>query len=553
MCKPRCLALVIGVWLAVPGFSWGQTSATKPAFGPKGLQSLVQNQVELLRSGEPRVERIVWADGNTMPVPGSYQPQSTYDEKARRLSQKYDWCTVVCDYRQEAGRLHLTITLTNTTDRAMREVHLRVLRLVFPQTPKGSGWYQDLHATAAGVDDVAAAIADYGAGTVVAASETFDPETEISFGKVFGKEVNVYDLKVRPIARAAKDFVHVDQPALAPGKSVVQELSLRFGPAGAGLKDLAGDLFTDYGKKHPPVLKWKDRRPIAMIMVASSGEMHRSATNPRGYLSDPKVDVTTEPGRARFRERLLAQADQCVKVMKGMDSQGGIVWDIEGEQYGEITYVGDPRMLRELAPEMDAIADEYFQRFRDAGLKTGVCIRPSRIVRNEDPNARCPWKHRHMAFDPVDEMADKIALAKKRWGCTLFYMDTNATFAYTGEKDKDGKDKVTSWTMRAQALRRLAEKHPDVLIVPEFQYTGYFSHVSGYRELRGGIASTSSRVLAAYPDAFIVINTGDGKLDERRADLVEAVKRGDVLMFRGWFNSGENAKVQAIYQEAKGK
>jgi hypothetical protein len=156
-----------------------------------------------------------------------------------------------------------------------------------------------------------------------------------------------------------------------------------------------------------------------------------------------------------------------------------------------------------------------------------------------------------MDFDPVEEMADKIAYAKKRWGCTLFYIDTNVTWAYTSEKEERSGSEPTSWVMRAEMMRRLAEKHPDVLLIPEFQYTGYYSHVSGYRELRGGQASTPERVRAAYPDAFSVINLADGKIRERRAELVEAVKRGDILMFRGWYNAPENASVKAIYHDAR--
>ncbi len=53
-------------------------------------------------------------------------------------------------------------------------------------------------------------------------------------------------------------------------------------------------------------------------------------------------------------------------------------------------------MLPQAAPEMDEYADAFFRKFLDAGLKTGVCIRPSRII----PNPKGGWKHQQVD-DPV--------------------------------------------------------------------------------------------------------------------------------------------------------
>ena len=145
-----------------------------------------------------------------------------------------------------------------------------------------------------------------------------------------------------------------------------------------------------------------------------------------------------------------------------------------------------------------------------------------------------------MGFDPVAEMAGKIAYAKRRWGCTLFYVDTNVTLALAGN-GAGKKEQVDDWFVRAEQMRRLARQFPDVLIIPEFQYTGYYSHLSGYRELRGGIASTSPRDRLAYPGQFSVINVADGPIVERRADLLDAVRPGDILMFRGWFGTRKRA------------
>ncbi len=72
---------------------------------------------------------------------------------------------------------------------------------------------------------------------------------------------------------------------------------------------------------------------------------------------------------------------------------------------------------------MDTAADEFFKKFLDAGLRTGICIRPSKII----SNLKGGWQHQQTE-DHVGDLADKIAYAKKRWGCSIFYMDTNVTW-----------------------------------------------------------------------------------------------------------------------------
>jgi hypothetical protein len=397
---------------------------------------------------------------------------------------------------------------------------------------------------------VAAVIAQYGTGTVVAVNENIDLESRLAFYNDFQYPGHGYNLMVSTINRTATDFIHADPPALNPGQTLVFAVSLRFGPGSTGLQELVGDEFVRYAERHPRRLRWRDRGPIAMLMLASQDVGRRSPKNPRGWLNDPTIDVTTPDGRAIFKDRLLAWADRSVAYCRWCGAQGVVVWDVEGEQFGPLVYVGDPRIVTKLAPEFDAAADEFFKRFTAAGLKTGVCIRPSRIDPRDDSKGGLPWRHTHMAFDPVREMSDKIACAKKRWGCTLYYVDSNVTYAFGGRQEELAGRQPESWVMRANQFRRLAESHPDILIIPEFQADGYYSHVSGYKELRGGFASTSRRVLLAYPQAFSVINLADGKIQERRAELVAAVKRGDILMFRGWYEAPEMWSVKSIYQEA---
>lgn len=128
----------------------------------------------------------------------------------------------------------------------------------------------------------------------------------------------------------------------------------------------------------PMGVPWPDRRPIGALFPASN--YHASAKNPRGWFSDPNLDVTGPGGQERFRKALMDYADSCIAVLKRAGAQGAIVWNIEGEEYPHnISYIGDPRFVKALAPEMAPEAAEFFKRFR-----TPACESVS-------PSARSNW------------------------------------------------------------------------------------------------------------------------------------------------------------------
>ena len=546
---PMCLRVVAAVAICLCSAARESIAESfRAEFQASGLQSITIDGTQLLKRGAPRLRRVVWDSGEVAIIPGDYSPATIFDRDALRLNQTWSIGRLTCGYRSGKNKLDLKLTFTNTSDRPIRALEMSALDLVFPETPTGNGWFQDLHAVSDSVDEVPAVVAHYGRGALAVVGENFDTDVQLMLEKDFEHVKPGYNLLVATISRDASDLRHVDGCRLDPGRSVTFEISLRFGPGKSGLSELASDVFTKYGQQHPRVLRWADRRPIAMLMLASVAQEHHSATNPRGWLNDPRLDVIAPEGRDAFRRKILGWASRSVSQCRLRNAQGVVFWDPEGEEFRPIVYVGDPRKVVDLAPEFDAVADEVFKMFADAGLKTGVCIRPSRVVR---PTADSPWRHVHMGFDPAEEMSAKIEYAKKRWGCSLFYVDTNVTWAYARKGHDSGSDEPESWVMRAHFMRRLAQRHPDVLILPEFQYTGYYSHVSGYKELRQGYASTPERVLLAYPAAFSVINVSEGPIADRRSELVSSVRRGDILMFRGWFNAPENAAVQSIYQEAR--
>jgi hypothetical protein len=182
-------------------------------------------------------------------------------------------------------------------------------------------------------------------------------------------------------------------------------------------------------------------------------------------------------------------------------------------------------------------------------LRTGVCIRPSKIVPGWDGKSK--WQHEHLGFDVVEEMNQKIIYAKKRLGCLLFYVDTNVRYF----RKPDGS--LDSRLLEAAAFKKLADAHPDVLLVPEIPEPEYWSCTAPYRELRpggfGNHAATDEDALKLYPRAFSVINPIDGPAQKRRAEIVAGQRRGDILLFRCWYDDEQNQVFKSILKEAAKK
>jgi hypothetical protein len=336
----------------------------------------------------------------------------------------------------------------------------------------------------------------------------------------------------------------------------------------AGVAALAGEQVV---KDFPPTFDWPDRRPIGTIFLAKPNQDWPA--NPRGYLDDPKMDVHTDAGKAQLRKRLLETADRCIRNLKDVGAQGMLVWDIEGEEKNTGTYLGDPRFLPKGMPEMDAVADEFFKKFRDAGLRTGVCIRPSRIIFKDPKNPKkYPWingPYGHIDDQPpVDTLADKIAYAKKRWGCTLFYMDTNHIPMLEADdqgrlqydENPDGtlrhgirKNGALQWRMLDSGeMRQLHRKHPDVLICPEFQEPGYFASMSGYREFHK-VGDFSADVRRLYPNAFRVWMCrmpADAVRAQFDAFVSKGAMAGEVFLFESWYDNAYAKVVKDAMAEA---
>jgi hypothetical protein len=333
---------------------------------------------------------------------------------------------------------------------------------------------------------------------------------------------------------------------IEPGETETYRASLVCGARDSQARDFFPALYASARQDRSMTLDWAERRPIATIFLCNPAT--GSKINPRGWFqANREVDITTKEGIEDFGQRLLEYADRCVVRMKEMNAQGVIVWDIEGQEMPHmISYIGDPRAVPELAPEMDRYADAFMKKFSDAGFKTGVTIRPTQISR-PDPKRRC-WTHREVA-DPVALMSDKIRYARRRWGSTIFYMDSNVF----GKDHIQGMEPArgVDWVMPGAMVRALHQQHPECLIIPEWSQREYFAYSAPYSSANLRQGGTSDSIRQVWPKAFRVVSVNPGLLAARWSDYVHSVQGGDILLFPPWYAARENSLVSGVYREAE--
>jgi len=321
------------------------------------------------------------------------------------------------------------------------------------------------------------------------------------------------------------------------------------------------DLFAAFARRYPVlpgIRAWTDRRPIAQVFFESDNT--NAGRNPRKWFdADSRIDVTTPAGVKHFQKMVLDRARTVVASMRRMNAQGVITWDIEGAQFPNATYMGDPAQLatttpaQSVAPEMAAIADQYFKIYRDAGLRIGVTIRPQRVILQRNPagavtNAwenddNWDWK----SDPPLDiqafwqqQLEAKIRFARRRWGATLFYIDSNG----------DPGSPVSFLVMR-----NLAAEFPDVLLIPEQSTLGYYSATAPYRQLdmltRAPIVSPLVRRTYGPSACFAVINPTIESMTATWPQLLTEIRAGDILFYRAWYDTPEAPAIRKATADAR--
>ncbi|MBD3320383.1 MAG: T9SS type A sorting domain-containing protein [Chitinivibrionales bacterium] len=466
--------------------------------------------------------------------------------------------------------LYRAITIHNTFTKTIADFTINLGTLTFPEAPSDiqAGWKNTL-------DKVIACEARWGSPEqkVLYACHTIFPPVKIAFAKstntqycamvsggVTAHRPGSYELRPHGL------------PRIAPGDSLMLEFVFAFGDGSSSQSQIAAGLYERFRAFHQPSLKWADHRPIGAIFLPING--HISDDNPRGWFNDKDL-ACSGPDAAdfdEFKRKILEFADNSISTLQNVNAQGMVVWNLGDGEVESVGFVGDPRMLPILAPEMHTVAEEFFQKFRDAGLRTGVCIRPSQIYEKPDgswargtgshnPDERNPlgddfsairpdgvpwWK-----FYPVVERVDKmITYAKDHFGSTLFYMDTPLIWRQVGENEE-----FKSLKLQSCVFRRIREIHPDLLIIPEFyppDATAHYAYTAQYLQPPYSAAQTPLSVKELLPCAFSVnytVNLSKDDWNNRRASLVDGVEQGDVLFFRGWFGCSYNPLIMGVYDE----
>ena len=562
------LLLFVSTSFAVPGrekVKWQRDQAEAPAVlqspvanqglnfsvGTRGLDSLSFNGQSLLRSpqsGELQpsksalgavIDALLFRTPLLIPAP---------NKQTNSIELAYPWGHVSCAYAKQGDALTMRIDVSNTSAQGLDDLSLRLMELTFRSVPnggtleagmfgfgfKGPEWPLDrsppsIRSVADPQTVVPIVSVNYGTGALNFCSDDLQCSISVPYS-------------TNSPARTSYPFI-ITCHDIKPGITKTFNVSLRFGPAGLRVQDLSSDVLKTYAKKYPFQINWNDRRPIGAIFLASSGI--NVATNPRRWImNEGKIDITTDQRKSVFRTALLKLADNSIKVLKDSNAQGMITWDPEGQEFLGSCYYGDPRLTPVLAPEteckdgqgMTAI-DEYFEKFRQAGLRVGVCLRPQQITMVDGKPVQGAANNQQAA----QVLKDKLAYAKKRWGCTLFYIDS--TVVVTGE------------SLDPDVFKTVADAYPDVLLIPENESMRYFAYSAPLNSyMHHKVTSTPVGARMVYPKAFSVLLTSDqGDRPQDHDALITAVRNGDILLFNGWYNNEGVSKIKKLYEEATTK
>src|SRR6266566_7530846 len=132
-------------------------------------------------------------------------------------------------------------------------------------------------------------------------------------------------------------------------------------------------------------------------------------------------------------------------------------------------------------------------------------------------------------------LRERIAYAKRRWDCTLFYVDSTAT-AYGA--------------LNPDVFKAVADAYPDALLIPENESMRYFAYSAPLNSyMHHKVTSTPIGARMLYPKAFSVLLTSDqGDRSEGHDALITAVRNGDILVFNGWCNNDGVTKIKKLYE-----
>lgn len=437
------------------------------------------------------------------------------------LTNSYSWGIASCTYTATNDKIVFSYTITNSSSRVLDVTKVHVLDIQFPSLEAPRGWSSSYVPGVFNNQQPQVVMAGYNTGVfaVVQPDLVRAAKFQVYFTPRYYNGYPLNLVSFNPIAAGSSDQFQVE---------------IRFGAPGMWSGDLAYDVLSSFQRANPQLNSWADRRPIGQDFLAVVNKQW--ATNPRGWLNDPTINVFTQNGLATFKTQMFQHANLLISLAKQMNAQGIILWDIEGEQYpqGISTYAGDPRLLSTLAPEMDTIADELLATFTNQGLRIGLTIRAQQIVFRPDGSffqRDWPVGDDNAVFNDLDA---KINYAILRWGASIFYIDSNSW--------------PNGYYQDVIIYQQLQQKYPNVLICPEFHVLKYYTCVAPYLEMRRGYFGTSRSDSDVFPGAFSLVNVADGDMSQT-AQIANSIARGDIMLYRAWYQNNEYSTIRSLYQQ----
>jgi len=509
----RISALALSV-AAAAAISGAETSAakTKITFDDKGLSSIQVDGKERLTSGTPSIWRMKTLSGAALPTTPL---SSIFDKEAGKLTVTYPWGSVVSSYATLPQGLRIRTVISNTSQETISELDFNMISVI------GLGDKQTVGRSTFGVEGPPLTQATGAESSLVYAMEASDKPLmlELNAGTDARTKAAVINCRVNIGGeRVIVDNVTAARP-IAPGAQDEFTIEVRLGGVGFSPLDLANDFIVAYRKAHPALLNWPDRRPILRLFFGGGLAKEEAVAN----LKDPD-NAKPPPADPKYQSFVLARMKRLVEAAKVVNAQGVILWDLEGDTFPHATtYIGDPRLIRLLNPQMEMVIDEGIKILKEGGLRVGMTLRPSRVVYSKEKDIAV---HSYTdAQDPFLELDSKVAYAKKRWGCTLFYVDTNFFWRPYGPEQK-----WQAGPIAPDVWQRLLAKYPDTLFIPEIADYADYQATASYGEADLGDYGTPELVRAIWPNSFRVIVIEDADPFVNFDRFVACVRGKNALM-----------------------
>jgi hypothetical protein len=507
------------------------------------------------------------------------------------VTMNFDWGNIIVWHAVDGDRLVLHVTIENTTgNMTFDRYRLFYLALKYPQIPLNTDNIAGFN-----TDGPTSVFRDYGSGVTDLVNEESDGALGLGYWQVNNPPDDKWfiQLFVDPGQHINPNWPSVVRN-IEPFGALKFKTSIRFASAGSTEDVVAADVFQEFRETFPYVIAHPaPRQPVARLSF--NGKFNpQILKNPRGWFNDQSnTDVTTPEGIAKFQQGLLGAADSSVAEMMRMNALGGVVWDIEGQQLDQ-SYIGDPAQAEICAPEIVGVLDEFMRRLSYGGrFQTGFTLRPQtfrlrigvadvfgtqvvwkqgarfheywagdrtggaiafgtgnwRVASVESPteltlvNDAGSWTDvqffyaQQVNIDHYEEMRKKVQYGYQRWGATLYYVDS--TLGYYGNLTP------------GEAFEKLRAEYPMCKIFPEWKGTRHYASTWPWTDTQLGYCLPPNQTVWTYPNAAGLIRVPpDEQIDSWEPALTDAVRKGNILLFDGWYPHHANDVVARCYQNA---